>query len=161
MMFSKSCEYALRAVIHLCMETNNGSRLNIKEIAGKIDTPEPFTAKILQVLARQGVISSQKGPGGGFYIDPNAAPIPVIDVIDAIDGKNALERCGLGLKACADDHPCPIHDEFMAYRNNLKNAVTNKTVQELAVGVKEGKFFLTNAMMENAKVLVLPICNHP
>ncbi len=145
MMFSKSCEYALRSVIYLCMETTNGSRLNIKEIAGKIDTPEPFTAKILQVLARQGIISSQKGPGGGFYIDPNAVPIPIISVIEAIDGKNALDRCGLGLRNCSDDHPCPIHNEVMQYRDNLKSVITNKTVQDLAIEVKSGKSFLINS----------------
>lgn len=150
MMFSKSCEYALRAVIHLSMESHNGSRLNIKEIASKIGTPEPFTAKILQILSRQGIISSQKGPGGGFYIDPQAPNIPVITVIDAIDGKNTLERCGLGLKVCSGNHPCPIHHEFRPYADKLKELVTEKTVQDLAVGVKQGKYFLNNLTAELA-----------
>lgn len=145
MMFSKSCEYALRAVIYLCMETTNGSRLNIKEIASKIDTPEPFTAKILQILARQGIISSQKGPGGGFYIDPNAAPISILSVIEAIDGKNSLDRCGLGIKTCTDEHPCPMHHEYTQYRENIKNMITNRTVQDLAIDVKSGKSFLISA----------------
>ena len=116
MMFSKSCEYAIKAVIHICIETKDGSRLSIAEIAKEIDSPEPFTAKILQSLARHNVISSAKGPGGGFYIDAAAKPIPVMDIIDLIDGKHAFERCGLGLKECSETKPCPIHNEFKSYR---------------------------------------------
>jgi len=65
-MFSKSCEYAIKAVIHLCMETHAGGRLSINDIAVAIDSPEPFTAKILQTLSKHKIISSAKGPGGGL-----------------------------------------------------------------------------------------------
>ncbi len=143
MMFSKSCEYALRAVIYLCIE-ENGVKMNIKEISSKIGSPEPFTAKILQTLARHGVISSQKGPGGGFYIDADSEPIKVIDVIGAIDGKDSFDKCGMGLNTCNDSHPCPIHDEYKLCTGKLKELVTNKTVSELAQGVKSGKYHLNS-----------------
>lgn len=142
-MFSKSCEYALRAVIYLCIE-NNGVKMNIKEISSKIGSPEPFTAKILQTLARHGVISSQKGPGGGFYIDVEAEPIKVIDVIGAIDGKDSFDKCGMGLNSCSDEHACPIHTEYRLCTGKLKELVTTKTVAELAKGVKEGKYHLNS-----------------
>ena len=144
MMFSKSCEYAIKAVIHICIETKDGGRLSIAEIAKEIDSPEPFTAKILQSLARHNVISSAKGPGGGFYIDPAAKPIPVIDIIDLIDGKHAFERCGLGLKECSETKPCPIHNEFKSYSLRLKNLLETKTVQDLAKGIASGRAFLAN-----------------
>lgn len=142
-MFSKSCEYALRAVIYLCIESN-GTKMNIKEISSKIGSPEPFTAKILQTLARHGVISSQKGPGGGFYIDSDAPSVMVIDVIGAIDGRDSFDKCGMGLNSCSDNHPCPIHTEYRFCTNKLKDLVTNKTVSELAKGVKEGKYHLNS-----------------
>ena len=143
-MFSKGCEYGLKAVIHLCIESRNGKKLNIKEISKAIDTPEPFTAKVLQLLAKRKIISSIKGPGGGFYIDPDAKPIPVIHVIDAIDGREAFERCGLGLKECSSKHPCPIHNEFKSYSTQLKSLLMHKSVQELAAGIVSGKTFVTN-----------------
>lgn len=145
MMFSKSCGYAIKAVIHLWIETNDDSRMSISEIAGAIETPEPFTGKILQSLVRHGIISSAKGPGGGFFIDKKAVPIVVMDIVDLIDGKNAFERCGLGLKECSEAHPCPIHKEFKSYSSRLKNLLETKTIQQLAKEIAEGKAFLINA----------------
>lgn len=143
-MFSKSFEYALKAVIHLYVETKDGTKLNIKDLSAAIDSPEPFTAKILQTLARRKIISSVKGPGGGFYIDPKAKPIPIYDVLEAIDGHAVFERCGLGLKECSNTRPCPIHNEFKSYSNKLNNLFKKKTVQELAVSISKGKTFVTN-----------------
>lgn len=143
-MFSKGCEYGLKAVIHLCIESRGGKKLKIKEIASAIDSPEPYTAKVLQTLTKRKVISSVKGPGGGFFIDPKAKPIPVIKVIDAIDGRGAFERCGLGLKECSAKNPCPIHDEFISYSSQLKNLLMHKTVQELVIGIESGKTFIIN-----------------
>ncbi len=145
MMFSKSCEYAIKAVIHLCMETKGGGRLSIAEISEAIDSPEPFTAKILQTLARHGIISSAKGPGGGFFIESKAGSIKVIEIIDLIDGKHAFERCGLGLKECDANHPCPIHNEFASYSSRLKKLLETKTIQEFSKEIKEGRAFLMNA----------------
>lgn len=144
MMFSKSCEYAIKAVIHLCMETKDGGRLSVAEISEAIDSPEPFTAKILQVLAKHGIVSSAKGPGGGFFIEPDADPIIVMDIIELIDGKGAFDRCGLGLKECDANHPCPIHNEFVSYSTRLKKLLETKTIQDFAKEIKAGKAFLMN-----------------
>ena len=145
MMFSKSCEYAIKAVIHLCMETKDGKRLSIAEIAEAIDTPEPFTAKILQTLARHEIVSSAKGPGGGFFIPENSEPIIVMDIVHLIDGKHAFERCGLGLKECDESHPCPIHNEFKSYASRLKKLLETKTIQDFAKDIIKGNAFLVNA----------------
>lgn len=144
MMFSKSCEYAIKAMIHLCMETKDGSRLGVAEIATAIESPEPFTAKILQTLSRHGFVSSAKGPGGGFYMGNDAEPILVIDIVELIDGRGAFERCGLGLKECNEDHPCPIHNEFKSYSSRLKRLLETKTIQDFARDIKAGRAFLVN-----------------
>ncbi len=145
MMFSKSCEYAIKAVIHLCMETRDGKRLSVADIAEAIESPEPFTAKILQTLARHGFIASAKGPGGGFYIEKNATPIVVMDLVEPIDGDQAFNRCGLGLKECSESHPCPIHNEFKSYSARLKKLLESKTIQQLAAEIKAGRAFLVNS----------------
>lgn len=143
-MFSKSCEYAIKAVIHLCMETHEGGRLSINDIAVAIDSPEPFTAKILQTLSKHKIISSAKGPGGGFYVEQKKKPIYVIDIVHLMDGEDALNRCGLGLKECSEDHPCPIHNEFKSYSSRLKKLLETKTIQQFAAEIKTGKAFLNN-----------------
>lgn len=143
-MFSKSCGYAIKAVIHLCMETQAGGRLSINDIAVAIDSPEPFTAKILQTLSKHKIISSAKGPGGGFFVEHKKKPIYVMDIVHLMDGEDALNRCGLGLKECSEDHPCPIHNEFKSYSSRLKKLLETKTIQQFAAEIKTGKAFLNN-----------------
>lgn len=152
-MFSKACEYAIRAVLYIAIKSTNGSRLGLKEIAKEVDSPEPFTAKILQTLSREGIISSSKGPNGGFYLDPKAKPIPLSAIVKAIDGTDTLHTCGIGLKQCSDRFPCPIHDQVKAYKENLRKAMNDKTIQELARELNAGKTFLKNGVRANKKVV--------
>jgi Rrf2 family iron-sulfur cluster assembly transcriptional regulator len=143
-MFSKSSEYAVKAVLPLFIHTGDGNKLSIHEIAVAIETPESFTAKILQTLVKHKIISSSKGSGGGFYIDKKAKPIVVMDIFEVIDGKQAFERCGMGLKNCDANHPCPIHNEFSSYSQRLKNLLENKTIQEFSESIVAGKSFTSN-----------------
>ncbi len=144
MMFSKSCEYAIKAVLHICIKSKDGDKLSIHEIAEAIESPEPFTAKILQTLVKHKIISSSKGPGGGFFIDKKAKPIVVMDIVEVMDGKAAFERCGLGLKDCDASHPCPIHDQFVNYSQRLKTLLEKKTIQEFSASIVAGKSFISN-----------------
>jgi Rrf2 family protein len=68
-MFSKTCEYAIRASIFIAAQSQKGERVSIQDVSSKIESPEAFTSKILQKLVKIGVIQSLKGPGGGFYIE--------------------------------------------------------------------------------------------
>ena len=65
-MFSKACEYGIRASIHLARLSEKGERSSLKQVAKAIDSPVAFTAKILQLLARDGIIRSIQGSGGGY-----------------------------------------------------------------------------------------------
>ena len=143
-MFSSACKYAIRAVLYITIKSIDGSRLSIKEIAKEIDSPEPFTAKILQSLSRAGVVSSIKGPNGGFYLDNMARPIPINTIVNAIDGDDFFHSCALGLKECSDKHPCPVHDEIKAFKTRLLNVMKERTAQQLAKELAEGKTFLRN-----------------
>jgi Rrf2 family protein len=142
-MFSKACEYALRAVLYISMKSVNGSRLGVPEIAKEIDAPLAFTGKILQTLVRERVISSVKGPNGGFYIDPRSKPIPLDAIVKAIDGSDdVLHTCALGLKECSDRFPCPVHSEIKIYKDRLRKVMKETTVQSLADDLALGKTFL-------------------
>lgn len=141
-MFSKACEYAIRAALYISIKSVDGSKLGIKEIAKEIDSPEPFTAKILQTLSREKIISSIKGPNGGFYLDPKAKPVPINAIVRAMDGEDVLYTCSLGLKECSDDFPCPIHHEIKRYKDRLRKIMKEKTLQDLTKELASGKTFL-------------------
>lgn len=137
-MFSKACEYGIRAVIYIWSQSKEGYKLGVKDICKEIDAPEYFTAKILQSLARQNIISSAKGPNGGFYIDKEQEKLRLIDLVIAIDGDKLFKGCGLGLKQCSEVNPCPIHHDFKVVRDGLTKMLKDKTLKQLANEVSQG-----------------------
>ncbi len=141
-MFSKACEYGIRAMIYIARRSKEGGRAGIKEISKGIDSPEPFMAKILQDLSRKGLVLSMKGPNGGFYIDTKSGNIALADVVTAIDGDQLFTGCGLGLKACNEKKPCPIHDEFKAIRTRLKSMLESTHIDEFAKNLEKGLIYL-------------------
>lgn len=141
-MFTKACEYAIRAVLIITMKGKEENKLSIQQIAKEIDSPLPFTAKILQRLSREGLVASVKGPNGGFYIDPKAKPVTLSQIVEAMEEENVLNTCALGLKECSDSQPCPIHHQVKAYKHKLKHVLQEKTIQMLAKELNEGKTFL-------------------
>src|SRR5690606_21409524 len=131
-MFSKTCEYGIRAVIYIFSQNSKGKKLGIKDICKEIDAPEFFTAKILQSLAKQGIISSAKGPNGGFFMEKEQENLTLLDLVIAIDGDQIFTGCGLGLKQCSEISPCPIHNDFKVIRDQLAQMMSDKKIAELA-----------------------------
>ena len=128
-MFSKTCEYAIRALIFIAQKSKDGSRVGIKDISAGIDSPEYFIAKILQDLSRKGFVQSAKGPNGGFYMDEINLRQSVADIVREIDGDKLFTGCGLGLKECSEDHPCPIHNDFKHIRQEIKDMLENPKIE--------------------------------
>ncbi|HYG04737.1 MAG TPA: Rrf2 family transcriptional regulator [Chryseosolibacter sp.] len=141
-MFSKACEYAIRALIYVIKKTEDGSRAAIRDIAFNTGTPEPYVAKVLQTLSRRGFVASIKGPNGGFFFDPKSKDLPLIDIVKAIDGDTFFTGCGLGIKYCTERRPCPIHFEYKEIRERITKMLKENTVQDLASGLVAGKTFL-------------------
>ena len=141
-MFSKACEYAIRAMMYIVTISKDGAKVGIKEIARQTDTPEPFVAKVLQILSKRNIVSSVKGPNGGFYLEPKSRRLPLIDIVKAIDGDELFLSCGLGISNCSERKPCPIHYEYKAVRDQLKQMLTSNTIQDLALGLVKGDTFL-------------------
>lgn len=141
-MFSKACEYGIRAVICIMSRENSIHNVSIKEICHEIDAPEHFTAKILQKLVRKEIISSIKGPGGGFYISSEQKDILLLDVVVAIDGNNLFTGCALGLHQCNEETPCPLHPQFKKVREQISSILRNTTIHELSTSLNSGQSFL-------------------
>ena len=142
-MFSKSCEYAIRATIFIATHCCKEGKVGLKEIAKEIDSPIAFTAKILQVLVKNNIVKSSKGVGGGFMIfEEDLKLIKLVDIVIAIDGDSVFLRCGLGLSNCSEDHPCPVHEKFKFVKKDLIYMLENTTLEELSLGIKKGQTFL-------------------
>ena len=133
-MLSKTCEYALRAMIYIAQQSRDGSMINIKEIAGKINSPEIFIGKILQGLSKQGFLQSSKGRYGGFYISDEEAKFSLADIITAIDGDKMFQGCGLGLAFCSEANPCPIHNTYKQARDQLQEIYGKTTLSQFRTG---------------------------
>ncbi len=142
-MFSKACEYGIKATIFIATKSFEGVRVSPKEIASEINSPQAFTAKILQALVRNNVINSIKGAYGGFEIEKSKiAQVKLAEIVNAIDGDSIYNGCGLGLEKCDENHPCPVHDKFKEVRGELKKMLENTTLEELALNIKSGTSFL-------------------
>jgi len=142
-MFSKTCEYGIRATIFIASQSYQNKRTGLKDIAKKIDSPEAFTAKILQILSKDNIINSVKGVGGGFEIPRETMKdIKLAQIVRALEGDRVFTGCGLGLSQCSDTHPCPMHEKFKSIRNELAHMLENTNLEELALGIKTGDTFL-------------------
>ena len=138
-MFSKACEYGIKATIYIAVKSMRRERVSLKEIAEEVDSPVAFTAKILQSLAKNGIIDSHKGPTGGFQIEEaKIDTIKLHDIVHAIDGDKIFSGCGLGLEQCDASQPCPVHNKFVDIRDNLKIMLQNTSLYELATGLEIG-----------------------
>lgn len=139
MIFSKACEYGIKATLHIALQSLDSRRVSLKEIAREIDSPEAFTAKILQKLVRGGLLDSVKGPNGGFEMSKKRMDdIRLIEIVTAIDGDAIFTECGLGLKECHAEAPCPVHHKFKIVRDNLKEMMSQTSIFELATGLEVG-----------------------
>jgi Rrf2 family protein len=141
-MFSKTCEYAIRAMIFIAQKSKDGNKVGIKEIAKGIDSPEHFIAKILQDLGRRGLLQSAKGPNGGFYLNEETLQCSLADIVKVVDGDKLFTGCGLGLKQCSETHPCPIHHDFKSVRKKLQTMLENARIGEFTEKLELSLTFL-------------------
>ena len=141
-MLSKTCEYAIRAVIYVAQKSRDGDKVGIKEIARGINSPEHFMAKILQELSRKQLLQSTKGPNGGFYLESHHLKNSLADIVNAIDGDKLFTGCAMGLENCSEKRPCPLHNRFKDIREEIQVMLQTATVGEFNEKLDQGLSFL-------------------
>ncbi len=142
-MFSKACEYAIKSAIYIAEQSLSGNRVNVKEVSQAVNAPEAFTAKILQQLCRENLLESSRGKTGGFIFNKEKIQqIKIYDIIKVIDGEGIFTSCGLGLKECSEENPCPVHEDFKIVRENLYQMARKFSLHDLAVKTEQGIFRL-------------------
>ncbi len=136
MIYSRASEYAIRAFMHLA-QVPDGRYVMVKQIAEREKIPGHFLAKILQQLARKGLLRSSKGPNGGFALRQPASQIALVHIVEALDGLADFEKCVSGLAECTDDAPCPMHDAWKDLRSRIMEYLERTTIADLVKALEE------------------------
>jgi len=143
-MLSKSCEYALKSILYITKHSQNLERVGAKNISDDLGIPYHFAAKLLQILAKADIISSQKGPNGGFYLTAENLKHSLADVVRAIDGNGIFVNCILGLKTCSETRPCPLHNDFIEIKKKISRGFEDTRLDEFQSKLLSGEFYLNN-----------------
>lgn len=142
-MFSKSTEYALRAVIYISKFSNADSKVGLEEISNAIDSPASFTAKILQKITKNSdLVGSVTGPKGGFYMTDKAKKMSLIEVLNILNEEEIIDKCILGLEECSETNPCPLHAQYKQIKPKIIEMFRSKSLQDLVDEVTEEKLIL-------------------
>lgn len=136
MIYSRSAEYAIRAFVHLAHVPDSRYAM-VKQIAEEEEIPAHFLAKILQQLARKGLLRSSKGPTGGFSLRVSPEDISLMHIVEALDGLSDYQRCASGLAECNDEMACGIHDSWKAVRSHIIDYLERTTIADVAKALEQ------------------------
>ncbi len=141
-MLSNSSKYALKAVLYLAVNSSDEKKILAKEISEPTHIPKAYLSKLMQELTRHDLVSSVRGPNGGFYLTDKNRDVHLMEIVNVIDGDNRLTSCLLGIHKCDADNPCPLHHLVGDTKVNFVKNLEETTVQDLVEDIKEGRSFL-------------------
>lgn len=132
MLYSKSAEYAIQAMIYLT-EKKSEKPIMISKIASSYDIPYQFLAKIMQTLVKQRLVKATRGRNGGVNLGRPADEIYINEIVHAVDGPPPeREQCVVGLDLCSDETPCPLHDQWKPIRSKIGEMLAGEPLDDLA-----------------------------
>ena len=131
MIFSKSFGYSVRGILFISSMQERKHFVQVEEIAIALSVPRHFMGKILKKLAKENILSSAKGPAGGFTINENTLGITLLELVKLTDGSMVLDHCVMRLRECNADMPCPMHERMDAWRTSLKGMLAKTTIKAL------------------------------
>jgi Rrf2 family protein len=126
-MISQTAEYALRAIVY--MAQHNTAHV-VNNIAQATCVPSKYLSKVMQSLGKAGIVSSQRGVGGGFTLAKPPSSITIYDVVQAVDPIKRIMACPLKL-AGHGANLCPLHRRLDDALATLENTFRKTTVQDL------------------------------
>jgi Rrf2 family protein len=129
-MFSQTVEYALRAVVHLAYQAPSAN--TTAQIAEATKVPKDYLSKILQGLAREGIVRTQRGVGGGVSLAREPAELSILDVVKAVEPESVrrITTCPLGLRTHGI-RLCPLHKRLDDAIASVESAFRNSTLAEV------------------------------
>jgi Rrf2 family protein len=132
-MLSSTSDYALRALLVLA-QADHGRPVRADEIARATGSPANYLAKTLNALAKAGIVSSARGPLGGFTLLVPADELSLARIIDCFDEARPSTRCLLGNRPCDGRHPCRAHARWSAVQAARRAPLADTTVADLLAG---------------------------
>lgn len=129
-MLSQATGYAATAMGHIAAA--GGKPVLVKEIAEAAGIPPAYLAKIVQALARKGLVITQRGVGGGVSLIRPAPDITLFEICEALDDPAVEQRCMLGVSECSDERACPCHDFWTSQRASQHAFLRHTTVADIA-----------------------------
>lgn len=143
MVLSRTSQYAVQALIYIATQPKGEPVLN-RDIAGRLNVPSAYLAKILQTLCKQGLLDSFRGRLGGFRLKEGMHTTNLLQVLMITEGAQFTESCVLGLKICSDETACPLHHEWQPAKKKILAMLTQSTLEDLGKSVLTGKYRLAD-----------------
>lgn len=137
-MLTSAAKLSLNACLFMAQFEPERPLFRLSFISNKIDSPEAYTSKVLSVLVKFKILYSSRGPKGGFGLAKKSDQIRVIQIIEATDNLESIQRCFLHDRPCSSMTPCSMHSYFADARNTLYKALHNTRLSD----IKEEAIFL-------------------
>jgi Rrf2 family transcriptional regulator, iron-sulfur cluster assembly transcription factor len=136
MIYSNACAYAIRALSRLAGSDASGY-VKLRDIAEAEEIPYPFLANTFRTLVAGGVVTAARGPGGGYALVEPADRVTLHEIKRIIDGVSDLDACAVGLAACSDEAPCPLHETWKPIRGRIAEYLERTTLADMATALEK------------------------
>ncbi|MDX2494106.1 MAG: Rrf2 family transcriptional regulator [Desulfuromusa sp.] len=143
MVITRATEYAVRTVIYLAQQPKNDIVLK-KDICRTQEVTPAFLTKILQPLIKAGIVSSQRGVGGGFLLSKDPSEVTMLDILQAEEGQLKLNHCLVDTNFCHRDTYCSAHEVWYDAQNEMAKVLKHYSVADLVRREKEKLDILKN-----------------
>ena len=140
MQLTRAADYAVRVMIHLASQPE-GTVVSKSVLADASGAPESFLSKILQAMARAGLIQARRGVEGGFFLQERGAQASLLDVVESIDGPVAVNVCLNTGIFCERIHECPAHNVWQRAQQAMVEVLREATIAEMAAATAPRKQF--------------------
>jgi Rrf2 family protein len=132
--FGVGVDYSLKALLMLAERYPSAEPVRVEEIATSQGIPENYLRRLLIELKRGGLVSSQKGPSGGYMLARPPARITMADVVEIVEGDYAPVECleNGGNSICPRDETCAMRDVWRDVRESVLAILRDATLQSLA-----------------------------
>jgi Rrf2 family protein len=134
MLYSRLCQYGIWAMVELSEEKDEPR--SAESLAAVTNLPAPTMAKVLSELVRAKLVTSYRGPGGGFRLAKSPEQITLDEIVRAIDRGEILEGCLMGLPTCGDATVCPLHARWKEVKESIRRFLQTTTLADIVTAAQ-------------------------
>lgn len=127
---SQTTGYAILALA--CMEGPAGAPILVRDVAKAAGIPKPYLSKLIHALAQRGLVATKRGYKGGVVLAREPEQITLLEITEAVEGEQWMDRCILGLEECSDERACPMHELWKPSRARIRGEMEQITLARVA-----------------------------